>query len=270
MAAAYASSSIFRARERLVDLFQRAVVAALRTGPIPRHVAFVMDGNRRYARSLGVRVVDGHVSGYYALRRVLEILYLLGVEHVTAYAFAIDNFKRTPEEVDALMSLAQDRLIEFCEHGGVLREYGVRLVAVGNISLCPPGVQDAIRRAEEMTKDNTRAVFNLCISYASRDEITTAVNTTVNEKLASQSPTPITVADLDAHMMTARGNSPPLDIFVRTSGVLRLSDFLLWQCNEDTQIQFIRRYWPEIGLLDIIPILLDYQRKVWSKPASES
>jgi hypothetical protein len=103
-------------------------------------------------------------------------MYLLGVEHVTVYAFAIDNFKRGPEEVDALMKLAEERLLEFCEQGcvfyllilrvflntdgpflrGVLRKYGVRLVAVGKVDLCPPGVREAIRRAEELTKDNTK------------------------------------------------------------------------------------------------------------------
>ncbi|VDB99733.1 unnamed protein product [Peniophora sp. CBMAI 1063] len=263
LASAYEAAG--RLRESILQQVQRAIIATFRAGPVPRHVAFVMDGNRRYARSQGKHVFEGHLNGFYALRRILEIMYLLGVQCVSVYAFAIDNFKRPAEEVDALMKLAEERLIEFCQHGGVLAEYGVRLVAVGNLSLCPPAVQAALRKAEELTKDNTKAVFNLCISYSSRDEMATAVEETINEKLHSQSFTPIAVSDVDAHMMTAKAASPPLDIYVRTSGVTRFSDYLLWQCCEDTQIQFIDRYWPEIGLLDMVPVLLDYQRKVWTR-----
>ncbi|KAI0320362.1 Di-trans-poly-cis-decaprenylcistransferase [Amylostereum chailletii] len=252
-------------RKSSYDKLQRAIIATLKAGPIPRHVAFVMDGNRRYARMHGFKVAQGHVSGFHALRRILEIMYLLDVHCVSVYAFAIDNFKRSSDEVDALMHLAEERLQELCEHNGLLQEYGVRLVAVGKIDLLPTGVRDAIRLAEELTKHNTRAIFNLCISYSSRDEIATAVEDTINERLRDPEPSPITVEDIDQHLMTAKGNSPPLDIFVRTSGVTRLSDYLLWQCSDDTQIQFIERYWPEVGLLDMIPIFLDYQRKVWSK-----
>jgi len=242
---------------------ERTVVSVLKAGPIPRHVAFVMDGNRRYARSIGAHVFQGHVNGFFALRRVLEIMFLLGVQCVSVYAFAIDNFKREPEEVNALMKLAEERLIEFCEHDGVLKKHGVRLVVLGRTELLPPAVQAAVRKAEDLTKDNTRAVFNLCFAYSSRDEMASAVTQAVNDKLNEPSPTPITLADLESHMMTAKANSPPLDIFVRTSGVSRLSDFMLWQCSDNTQIQIIKRYWPEIGLLDLIPVVLDYQRKIW-------
>ncbi|KAI0053365.1 Prenyltransf-domain-containing protein [Auriscalpium vulgare] len=267
-------------RDNTLARAQRAVIDVLKAGPVPRHVAFVMDGNRRYARSQGMHVLRGHEDGFLALRRVLEICLLLGIRCVSVYAFSIDNFKRSQEEVDGLMHLAEVRLLELCEHGGVLQEYGVRLNALGKIDLFPPNVQAAVRRAEELTKDNDKAILNLCMPYTATDEIKTAVESAVQDALkASQTPayvvhpdthspsgtkrSLITEKDIDDRLMTSRVGSPPLDILIRTSGVKRLSDYLLWQCAEDTQIQFINTYWPDVSLLDIVPIMLDYQRKVW-------
>ncbi|KZT23921.1 Di-trans-poly-cis-decaprenylcistransferase [Neolentinus lepideus HHB14362 ss-1] len=241
---------------------QDTVLSVLAAGPIPQHVAFVMDGNRRYARRKHAKVQQGHSDGFLALRRMLEICLKLGVRCVTAYAFSIENFKRSPEEVGALMSLAEEKLQELCQHGGLLQQHGVRLNVLGRKELLPERVQIAARRAEEMTRQNDRAILNLCMPYTSRDEITTAIESTINDALAEdRSPASLSESDIDDHLMT----STPPDVLVRTSGVKRLSDFLLWQCCEDTQIQFTATYWPDFGLLDFIPIILDYQRKVWSR-----
>ncbi|KAH9982584.1 Di-trans-poly-cis-decaprenylcistransferase [Lactifluus volemus] len=262
-----------RLSETTLDRLQRALLTVLRAGPIPQHVAFVMDGNRRYARNKGMKVIQGHVDGFVALRRVLEICSVLGVKFVTVYAFAIDNFKRPKEEVDGLMRLAEKGLIELCTRGGLLAEHGVRLNAVGKINLFPPEIQAALARAEELTKDNHRSVLNLCMSYSSRDEIATAVEETIHDALQegrtddcrSSIRRPITEKDIDDRLLMTKVNSPPLDILIRTSGVNRLSDFLLWQCNDNTQIHFIETFWPDMGFLDLLPIILDHQRKVWSR-----
>ncbi|CAA7267203.1 unnamed protein product [Cyclocybe aegerita] len=237
------------------------ILKVLAAGPIPRHVAFVMDGNRRYARMHHKAVQQGHSDGFVALRRMLEACLRLNVRCVSAYAFSIENFKRSEEEVNALMAMAEEKLVELCGHGDLLDEYGVRLNVIGKQELLPASVQAAVAKAEGMTAHNTRAIFNLCMPYTSRDEITTAVQKCVRESKDCC----ISEKDIDAALMTSLGGSPPLDILVRTSGVKRLSDFLLWQCCEDTQLQFSSTYWPDFGLFDFIPIILDYQRKVWSK-----
>ncbi|PSR71378.1 hypothetical protein PHLCEN_2v12754 [Hermanssonia centrifuga] len=131
--------------------------------------------------------------------QVLEICMHLNIHCVSAYAFAIENFKRSPEEVDALMTLAEEKLVEIAQHGELLDEYGVRLNVLGKTELLPSRVQVAIRKAEEMTRHNDRE---------------------------------ITEKDLDAHMMTSMVGSPPVDILVRTSGVKRLSDYLVWQSGQ--------------------------------------
>ncbi|TFK46619.1 Di-trans-poly-cis-decaprenylcistransferase [Heliocybe sulcata] len=241
---------------------QDAVLNVLAAGPIPKHVAFVMDGNRRYARRKQAKVQQGHSDGFLALRRMLEICLKLGVRCVTAYAFSIENFKRSPEEVDALMNLAEEKLLELCQHGELLEQYGVRLNVLGKKELFPERVQIAARKAEEMTRQNDRAILNLCMPYTSRDEIATAIESTINDALVEDRPrASISEKDIDDHLMTTM----PLDVLIRTSGVKRLSDFLLWQCCEDTQIQFTDTYWPDFGLWDFVPILLDYQRKVWTR-----
>ncbi|KAI0067799.1 Di-trans-poly-cis-decaprenylcistransferase [Artomyces pyxidatus] len=265
----YVSRSLASARTAVLDRAQRAVIAVLKTGPIPRHVAFVMDGNRRYARTQGMHVLQGHRDGFIALRRMLEICFLLGVQCVTVYSFSIDNFKRSQEEVDGLMSLAEDKLLELCEHGGILQQYGARINGVGKTELFPPHVRAAVAKAEELTRHNDKKILNLCMPYTSTDEIKTALEGTVNEAMRDavekgRPASPITEDDIDAHLMTSKCHSPPLDILVRTSGVKRLSDFLLWQCVDDTQIQFIDTYWPDISLLDLVPVILDYQRKAWA------
>ncbi|KAL4248480.1 Alkyl transferase [Abortiporus biennis] len=234
----------------------------LSSGPVPQHIGFVMDGNRRYARRNHKEVKQGHVDGYAALRGILEICMRLGVRCVSVYAFALDNFKRSPDEVDALMNLAETKLLELCEHGELLEKHGIRLNVIGKRSLLPLSVQTVVKKAEDLTKNNDKAVLNLCMPYGSQDEMVTSVQTSVREALTLNDPDfVITEEDIDRNLMMSLVNSPPLDILIRTSGVKRLSDYLLWECSENTQIQFLSCYWPDIGLWDLIPIILEYQRK---------
>ncbi|KAF8191505.1 Decaprenyl diphosphate synthase-like protein [Mycena galopus ATCC 62051] len=251
-------------RAKVAQKAERFLLRILAVGPIPKHVAFVMDGNRRYARSHHQHINEGHSEGFLALRRMLEACLRLEIRCVSAYAFALDNFRRSPEEIEHLMNLAHDKLMEMSRHGEILEEYGVRLNVLGKTSLLPEYVQEAIRHVESVTRNNNKAVLNICMSYSSQDEITTAVNSAIHLSLGKSRPV-ICEDDIDAQLFTTRAGSPPLDILIRTSGVKRLSDFLLWQCSENTQIHFTKGYWPEFGLWDFVPVILDYQRKIWSR-----
>jgi ditrans,polycis-polyprenyl diphosphate synthase len=137
---------------------QSCLLDVLTAGPIPKHVAFVMDGNRRYARSKQKAVYEGHSEGFIALRRTLEICLRLNIRCVSVYAFAIDNFNRPKDEVDALMALAEEKLNELCQKGDLLEEYGVRLNIIGRKELLPPTVQQAAQRAEDLTRHNDKCV----------------------------------------------------------------------------------------------------------------
>lgn len=262
---AYLSDAV---HDAVSSVIRRGLITVLAAGPMPQHIGFVMDGNRRYARQRNMAVKEGHTTGFYALRKMLEICLRLGVKCVTVFAFSIENFKRSEEEVGALMELAETKLVEIAQHGDILDKHGVRLNVLGKIEMLPKNVQESVRIAQEMTKNNNKAVLNLCMPYTSRDEITTAVQAAVQEKISSGlelSENLITEDDIEKHMMTTVGGSPPLDILVRSSGVRWLSDFLMWQTSENVQLHFIPTYWPDIGLWDLIPIILDYQVKAWSQ-----
>ncbi|WFD29345.1 ditrans,polycis-polyprenyl diphosphate synthase [(2E,6E)-farnesydiphosphate specific] [Malassezia sp. CBS 17886] len=252
-------SSIVSAGSAFVQSIPMRLIAA---GPLPRHVAFIMDGNRRWSRANGLAVRQGHQMGFEALKRVLEMCMALdGIHTVTVYAFAIDNFKRDKDEVSALMELAKVRLMELCEHGAVVSRYSVRIRIVGRRDLLPPDVQDAVHTIEKATRHNVGATLNVCMPYSAQDEICQAAARCLlrrNIGDAYCAADAVTAAELDRAMLLPNKN--PVDLLVRTSHVSRLSDFLLWQCNERTQIQFVDQYWPMFGAREMVPILLQYQR----------
>ncbi|KAF7323262.1 Alkyl transferase [Mycena chlorophos] len=267
---------LFRAlswlRAKATQRVERLLLYVLASGPIPQHVAFVMDGNRRYARLNHKAIAQGHSDGFLTLRRLLETCLRLHIRCVSVYAFAMDNFRRPPEEIDHLMHLAHDKLMEMSRHSDILEQYGVRLNVLGKTALLPEYVQEAIRHVEGVTRKNDRcaltAILNIHMSYSAQDEIATAVESTIQmalEDAESASDICITEKDIDAQLFTSLAASPPLEILVRTSGVKRLSDYMLWQCNENTQIHFVNAYWPDFSLWDFVPILLSYQRKAWGK-----
>ncbi|BGP52522.1 hypothetical protein JCM8202_000409 [Rhodotorula sphaerocarpa] len=249
---------------QLHPLLRNLVVHALRLGPRPRHVAFIMDGNRRSARKRNLPVRVGHEEGFEALKRVLSFLLKLDIPHVTVYAFSIENFNRDPGEVDALLDMARVRLVEICQHGALLQQHGVQIRVIGRRDLLPPDVQASCAEAEALTAANTRGILNLCCPYTSQEEIATAIKRTVD---AAADPTTITEDEIAQNLYTSA--SPPLDILIRTSGVSRLSDFLLWQANESTILHFITPNWPDIGVADVLPPLLSYQAEVWVEQFSK-
>ncbi|KAF8843354.1 Di-trans-poly-cis-decaprenylcistransferase [Paxillus ammoniavirescens] len=252
--------------------FMHLLLDIIATGPIPRHIAFEMDGNRRYARRQGKEGREGHGHGFETLIGVLELCLRLRIRCVTVYAFAIENFNRPKEEVDTLMKLAEERLVEIAERGEILDKHGVRLNVLGKRDLLPHSVQVAIEKAENMTRHNDSAILNVCAPYASQHEITSAVESAIREAIdaGDLDGSTITEHTLTSHLSTSLVGSPPLDVFIRTSGVKRLSGFLTWQCNEHTQIHLVDTYWPDFGLFDLVPILLEYQRKVWAEEREHS
>jgi len=228
-------------------------------GPIPRHVAFVMDGNRRYAQKLGLEVGQGHYHGFSKLEQMLELCMKLGVEVVTVYAFSIENFKRPTQEVDFLMRLAKEKLTLFCQESELVRDYDVRIQVLGDLSLLSPDVFEAIQLAMSMTAEHRGPTLNVCFPYTSQHEMCTAVNKVYQavkeERLQSRD---VDENVIETYLMTA--GCPDLDLLVRTSGEVRLSDFLLWQATTPgCQIHFIDVYWPEFSKYQLLQILLSYQ-----------
>lgn len=142
--------------EWTIQHIRSLLIGALRQGPVPRHVAFVMDGNRRYAKDRRIETIEGHNLGFEALAKVLEVCYRAGVEVVTVYAFSIENFKRSKYEVDALMDMAKIKLSQMVEHGDLLDRYGACIRFLGNQELLRADVRQIIDEAIDRTKHNKK------------------------------------------------------------------------------------------------------------------
>lgn len=230
----------------------------MRTGSTPKHVGLIMDGNRRYARNHKIEMKEGHSLGFESMAKVLELLYELGVECATVYAFSIENFSRLLHEVDWLMLLAKQRFQQIAQQGELCLQYGIRIRIIGNTKLLSRDVRSVLREVEEMTSSHTRATLNVCFPYTSRDEMTHAVRQAVTE-----SPSEIDETAISLRLFTA--DAPPLDLLIRTLGTYRLSDFLLWQCvSSDCAIVFSPQLWPAFGPWDMAKILIQWSyNKYW-------
>ncbi|KHC32815.1 di-trans,poly-cis-decaprenylcistransferase [Candida albicans P76067] len=225
------------------------------TGPVPQHVGIIMDGNRRYAKTHKIEIKEGHSLGFDTMASILELLYESGVKCATVYAFSIENFKRSQYEVKWLMELAKSKFTQINQHGLLCEEYGVKIRILGNTKLLPRDVLEILEKTEEITKNNTRAVLNVCFPYTSRDEITHSIKSLVDE--ATKGGIDITEEAIDRHLYTK--DVPPLDLLVRTSGTFRLSDFLLWQTvSPECAVVFVDKLWPAFKPWDMLKILLNW------------
>nr|CAD1825837.1 unnamed protein product [Ananas comosus var. bracteatus] len=228
-------------------------------GPMPNHIAFIMDGSRRYAKNRIVQQGTGHRVGFKALTSTLQYCYEMGVKYVTVYAFSIDNFKREPAEVQSLMDLMKEKIDELLNRESIVSKYGIRINFWGNLNLLTEPVRLAAMKAMTATAKNTGPVLSICVAYTSTNEIMHAVEKAWEEKRKEieQMDSAISVGDLERHLYTA--NCPDPDIVIRTSGETRLSNFLLWQ-SDYGHLQNPHPLWPEFCLRHLIWAILEFQR----------
>ncbi|XP_011204581.2 dehydrodolichyl diphosphate synthase complex subunit DHDDS [Bactrocera dorsalis] len=225
-------------------------------GYIPRHIAFVMDGNRRYAKSQHLRNIEGHSHGFDKLSKCLRWCLDIGIKEVTTFAFSIENFKRSEEEVKDLLDLAREKFLNIINDEAKLNEHGVRILVIGNLNLLPEDLQKLIAKAMTITEHNDKLFLNIAFSYTSRDEMTQSVETIL--KLGDElQPEDINERLIEECLYTR--HSPPPDLLFRTSGETRISDFMMWQLST-TVIYFTNIFWPEITLWNFLSGIFAYQR----------
>ncbi|KFZ09292.1 hypothetical protein V502_08834 [Pseudogymnoascus sp. VKM F-4520 (FW-2644)] len=283
------------------------LMQALRKGPVPQHLAFVMDGNRRFAKNHNISIAKGHQLGFDVVQKILELCFMCDIRVVTMYFFSIENFKRPKSEVDSIMELFEYSFRHISKHGGLLHRYGATLRISGRLDLLEPNLQSTIQEITDLTRDYGEKVVNICLSYTSRDEIASAIRQTVAdckmpvqtdnygdrfrsdlvrdsstirpfylspdaslcdhldeksvdiEQFMAISPQNITTETLADRMLTA--GDPPPDILIRTSGAYRLSDFLLWQCHQGTQILFRTTLWPDFRHWQFFSTIREWQQQ---------
>lgn len=255
-------------RESNLLWYHRWVIRVLKAGPIPQHVAFIMDGNRRFAQKENIAKAEGHSKGFDKLSETLQWCQDIGIREVTVYAFSIENFKRTKEEVDTLMSLAREKFRKLLEERDKLHERGICIRIIGNTALLPEDIQRFLAEAVLITRNNTKAFLNVAFSYTSRDEMAHSIRT-VAEGFAQGK---LQQDDIDENLLsrcmyTKHGTNP--DLLVRTSGEVRLSDFLTWQ-SESTVIYFTETLWPDFNIWQLFGAVFYYQRCHWQLTSSSA
>lgn len=241
-----------------LNWFQSLILKVLKTGQIPRHVALIMDGNRRYANKQNLAKGEGHLRGFDQMSKTLNWCMDFGIPEVTVYAFSIENFKRSKEEVDELMDLARQKFKKLLEEREKLMEVGVCIRVIGNLSLLPEDLHKLIAEAMVITKNNNKTFLNLAIPYTSRDEITQAVKDIAN----GVKHTDILPEDINEDLISNclyTYKSPNPDLLIRTSGEIRLSDFLLWQISNSC-IYFTDVLWPEFNIWHFFGAIFYYQK----------
>uniref|UniRef100_A0A3B3Z7M4 Alkyl transferase n=1 Tax=Periophthalmus magnuspinnatus TaxID=409849 RepID=A0A3B3Z7M4_9GOBI len=210
-------------KEGELNFLERIAANILKAGPMPKHVAFIMDGNRRFARKKNMDRQEGHTQGFNKLAETLRWCKHLDIQEVTVYAFSIENFKRTKDEVDGLMELAKQKFLRLLEEMDNLKKHEVCIRVLGDLNMLPLDLQQIIAKAVVATKHHNNDISELLLS----------------ECLYSN-------------------NSPNPDLLIRTSGEVRLSDFLLWQTSHSCVV-FQSVLWPEYTFWNLCEAIIQYQ-----------
>lgn len=223
---------------------------------VPTHIAVIMDGNGRWAKSRGLPRVAGHRAGADAVRRIVEAAASSGVKFLTLYSFSSENWKRPEEEVRDLMGLLRRYLkAEIAE----IHAKDIRFTVIGDRSRLAPDINRLIEEAEHMTSGNSRMTLVLALSYGAREEIASAARKLAQSAaLGLIKPEVIDEDVFAAHLYT--GGIPDPDLLIRTSGEQRISNFLLWQMAY-TEFSFVDKYWPDFCAEDLEQAILDYSKR---------
>ncbi|ASJ15514.1 polyprenyl diphosphate synthase [Thermococcus radiotolerans] len=240
------------------DVYEGYLLDKVKGGRIPKHVAIIMDGNRRWARKLEKPPWYGHLFGSQKLEEILEWCRELGIRTLTVYAFSTENFKRTPEEVNALMNLFEEKFKELLEDERV-HKYGIRVNVLGRRELLPENVRKAAEEAEKATRKYSNYTLNIALAYGGRSEIADAVRDIVRDALAGK----VKPEDVDEDLIKEYlyyPNMPDPDIVIRTGGEERISNFLLYQIAY-SELFFVDVYFPEFRKIDFLRIIREYQKR---------
>ena len=219
---------------------------------IPAHVAIIMDGNGRWARARGLPRLAGHRAGVENLRRTLEAAVEYGIQYLTIYACSTENWERPPAEVRGLLNILEE-VIE--RELASLHENGVQLRHIGRLERLRPELQEKVRKAIELTSENSRLILNVAWNYGGRDEIVHAVQRMIADGVR---PEDVTEELINRYLYTA--GCPDPDLIIRTSGELRVSNFLIWQ-GAYSEWYVTPTFWPDFGPEELLEALWEYARR---------
>ena len=222
---------------------------------LPQHVAIIMDGNGRWAKKRGLQRATGHFAGVKTVRRIVKTSTNIGIKFLTLYAFSTENWKRPKKEVNAIMSLFK---IYIKKEVSTFNKNDVRLNVIGNTGDLSDDLQKIIDDALKKTSTNKGLTFTLAINYGSRQEITNAVKNIANDVEKGIISKDINESTISRYLYTS--DLPDPDLLIRTSGEMRISNFLLWQLSY-AEIWVTDTYWPNFEQTEYIKAILDYQNR---------
>jgi undecaprenyl diphosphate synthase len=219
---------------------------------VPTHIAIIMDGNGRWAAARGLPRLAGHRAGTENLRRVIRACVEFGIQYLTIYAFSTENWGRPKDEVEGLMQIVEDVIDKEL---GELNQEGVQLRHIGRLEHVNPSLRNKVLGAVELTKNNTRLKLNIAFNYGGRDEIVCAIRGMLNDGVK---PDDVTEQLISQYMFTA--GIPDPDLIVRTSGEMRISNFLIWQ-SAYSEWYVTNSYWPDFDKDELRKALVDYNQR---------
>ena len=222
---------------------------------VPNHIAIILDGNGRWAKKRGMPRSFGHVKGCENLEDICEVAKELGVKYLTVYAFSTENWKRSKEEVDGLMKLFRNYLKKCIK---ISQKNNMRVKVIGDITAFDSDIQESIEKLEDFSKDFTDLHFQIALNYGSRDEITRAVNRMLEDQKAGKLATPVEEETISNYLDTA--GIPDPDLMIRTSGELRLSNYLLWQLAY-SEFYFTDVPWPDFKKEELVKAIEKYNER---------
>lgn len=242
--------------EALRGLTEKRLLELVKAEPVPRHLAIIMDGNRRFAEARGLDVRDGHEKGRDTLEELLDWCLDLGIRILTVYALSVENLQRPPAELDSLMDLFDRSLRQIAVDERVHR-HRIRVRVIGDRALLEPRVREAIEIAEAATRSYSDYLYNVALGYGGRDEIVQAIRALAREvRAGTLEPEAIDSEAVSRHLYTA--DLPDPDLVFRTSGEERISNFLLWQ-SAYSELYFSDVLWPGLTHLDFLRAIRAYQ-----------
>jgi tritrans,polycis-undecaprenyl-diphosphate synthase [geranylgeranyl-diphosphate specific] len=229
---------------------------------IPRHIAIIQDGNRRFARTRGISRADGHHAGADTTENLLEWARELGIRHITLYCFSTENFSRDHQEVNELIELFKDRLHRVIDDRRI-HQHQIRLQVLGDRSLLPEDLRTCVEEAEKVTSQYENHVINLALAYGGRNEIVGAARELVRQVQEGQiTPDQIDPAMVEKHLHGGR-KIPPVDLIIRTGNERRTSNFLPWLANgNECAVYFCAPYWPSFRKIDLLRAIRVYDQRV--------
>ena len=252
------SPAYARIRKEVRDFKEKRLKEKVLSNPLPRHIAIIMDGNRRYAKNLGLSEEEAYSRGKEKLEEVLEWCLELGIKILTVYAFSTENFNRSKKELDVLFKLCR-QAIEDAYHDERIHKNRIKVNVIGKLELLPEDIRDAAKKLMEKTRNYKNYVLNIALAYGGRQEIVDAIREIARKVREGKiNPEDVDERTVSSHLYTK--DVPDPDLILRTSGEERISNFLLWQLAY-SELYFADVYWPAFKKEDFLRAILTYQQR---------